>query len=168
MPFAHRLSYALVMQRVKLFLYIDGAIVAVGAIFFLIAMARRKQTFFKDDLWAERKVAERTGKLAEFEAKVDQKILLEHRPDPKEKPEPRSPAPEFRLPNFNGKPHEILGIPANPTADLIARAHKHWIKRYHPDRVSHLGSGYAEQARRRAEQLNTARQTLLKAISAKK
>jgi DnaJ-domain-containing protein 1 len=149
------------MKRIQLFLMIDGAVVLAFGIFILAMLNRKQDSHFRDDLWAERKKAEKEGKLPEFEAKVDQKILLEHRPDPKERePEPQETA-GFRVPNFRGKPHEILGIPAGADAALINKAYKHWIKRYHPDRVTHLGKGYVEQARRRAEQLNTARQAML-------
>lgn len=139
---------------------------AVGAIFLLILYARRgNPSHFRDDLWEERKEAEKQGKLPEFEDKVDKKILLEHRPDPRDPKTEPAQAAAFKVPNFRGKPHEVLGIPANPNADLVNRAFKHWMKRYHPDRVTHLGKGYVDQARRRAEQLNTARQTLLAGIA---
>jgi DnaJ-domain-containing protein 1 len=149
------------MKRIQIFLLIDGAVILAFAIFILRKLSNRGiESQFRDDLWAERKNAEKLGKLPEFEDKVDNKILLEHRPDPKEKPEPVAPQ-EFRVPSFRGPPHEVLGIPANADVSLVNRAFKHWIKRYHPDRVTHLGKGYVEQARRRAEQLNTARQSLL-------
>jgi DnaJ-domain-containing protein 1 len=84
---------------------------------------------------------------------------------PKAAPRPAPAPPEFKIPNFRGKPHEILGIPENASADLVTRSHKFWIKRYHPDRVSHLGQTYIDQARRRAEQLNSARHYLLQALA---
>lgn len=68
----------------------------------------------------------------------------------------------FRAPNFAGRPHEVLGIPQNATKEQVLAAYKHWIKRYHPDRVQHLGPGYVKQANQRAEQLNDARVILLK------
>ena len=92
---------------------------------------------------------------------MDARILLEHRADPGEKKEEKGAKPTFRTPNFRGSPCEVLGIEPNSTPEQINAAYKYWIKRYHPDRVSHLGEAYVEQARRRAEQLNTARQALL-------
>lgn len=153
-------------EKLKLFLMVDAGIILVFLVFILHKLNRRGiETQFKDDLWAERKEAEKTGRLPEFEAKVDNKILLEHKQDPKDPDEAPAPStPAFKVPNFRGPPHEILGIPAKHTADLVNKAFKHWIKRYHPDRVTHLGSGYVEQARRRAEQLNTARNALLKGL----
>lgn len=146
----------------KLFLWADGAIVVAGLLFFLLLLIRRNSnpSNFRDDLWAEKKKRE-------AEDLVDKKILLEHRPDPKDKLEAEKPLPqakkeEFQVPNFRGKSHEILGIPFGSSKELVLRAYKHWIKRYHPDRVSHLGAKYVEQARRRAEQLNTARDELVK------
>lgn len=148
------------MNKLQLFLLADGAIILIGLIFFLILYLRRggSENRFRDDLWAEKK------KQA-VEDQVDKKILLEHRPDPKDpEPKPAATGREFAVPNFRGKPHEILGIRAFPNRELVMRAYKHWIKRYHPDRVAHLGEKYVEQARRRAEQLNTARDELLKSL----
>ena len=82
------------------------------------------------------------------------------RPGPASRP---TGSTEFRAPNFNGAPHEVLGVAAGADETLIGRAHKYWIKRYHPDRVNHLGPGYVEQARRRSEQLNAAREAMLRA-----
>ncbi|MGZ3693048.1 MAG: J domain-containing protein [Bdellovibrionota bacterium] len=150
------------MQRIKAFLLLDGAMLSAMGIFLLYKLNQKSYSHFKDDLWAERKTAEKLGKLPEFEDKVDNKILLEHRPDPAEKEESTASGSQaFRTPNFRGGPHDVLGIPANADTSLVNRAFKHWIMRYHPDRVTHLGTGYVEQARRRSEQLNTARQALL-------
>jgi len=55
-----------------------------------------------------------------------------------------------------------LGVSAHASEEEINLAFRHWIKRYHPDRVSHLGKQYIDQARRRAEQLNSARAALMK------
>lgn len=152
------------MEKIKLFLLFDGALILLGAIFLFVKLNGRKHSHFREDLWAERKKAEKEGRLPEFEDKLDKKILIEHRQDPKEPDEaPSATAPSFKVPNFRGKPHEVLGVPANADVSLVNRAFKHWIKRYHPDRVAHLGAGYVEQARRRAEQLNSARQALLSA-----
>lgn len=154
------------MSKLKLFLLADGVIVAIGLAFFLYLFLRKKNdNAFRDDLWEQKKQqAKETG--------MDRKIELEYRPDPKDEEEktekilkkPASPPPEFRVPNFYGKPHEVLGLPVNPSKDQVARAYKHWIKRYHPDRVTHLGQKFVDQARKRAEQLNTARDQLLKSI----
>ena len=150
------------MNKLKAFLVADAFLIAGGLVFFLILFLRRNagENRFREDIWEKKKRA--------AEDQVDRKILLEHRPDPAEAEEkPASPGTskeEFAMPNFRGRPHEILGIPPHPHRDLVTRAYKHWIKRYHPDRVAHLGETYVAQARRRAEQLNTARDELLKAI----
>ena len=167
------------VQKLKIFLWADGLIILLAVIFFVVMYLRRgNKNQFRDDLWEKRKPLDPKQRAAEDQ--IDQKILLEHRPEPGDaepeapKPQPESqpkPAPrraEFQLPNFRGKPHEVLGVPANADADLIGRAYKHWIKRYHPDRVTHLGPNYVDQARRRAEQLNTARQALIQAILQRK
>lgn len=71
----------------------------------------------------------------------------------------------YRTPNFSGRPHEVLGVAQNATKEQVLGAYKHWIKRYHPDRVQHLGPAYVKQANQRAEQLNEARIVLLKRFS---
>lgn len=154
----------MVMDRVKQFLLIDGIIVAVGILFFLWTFLRRKSdSHFREDLWRDIKdPAKREKAKIAYEDKVDKKILLSHRPDAQEASEKgEAGRNNFKLPNFRGKPHEILGIPADASAEIISKAHKFWMKRYHPDRVTHLGDSYVEQARLRAEQLNTARQAML-------
>lgn len=165
------------MFRMKLekFLVLEGLAVLIGLAFFAWQYLRpRGENRFRDDIWKHKPRGKSSGedtRLA-FEDQVDKKILLEHRPDPTEAPDESSKGadtrPPFRVPNFRGKPHEILGIPPDADAETIAKAHKHWIKRYHPDRVSHLGGAYVEQARRRAEQLNTARQEMLRIAAQRK
>jgi DnaJ-domain-containing protein 1 len=155
------------VEKLKLFLIADGVIVVAGLILFVVLYLRRTPASqFRDDLWAEKKKQVAEAKRQAAEDKVDQKILLEHRPeagDPDEKTEPMGPRvrPLFRTPNFRGKAHEVLGVPREAERELVLKAYKHWIKRYHPDRVSHLGQKYVDQARRRAEQLNSARDELL-------
>jgi DnaJ-domain-containing protein 1 len=158
------------MNKLKVFLISDGVFVAGGILLFLLFFFRsRRQSQFRDDLWTEKKRRETEARQQAFEDQADKKILLEHRSDPKDPEEPAGPRakPEFWIPNFRGEPHEILGVSVIANRDTILRAYKHWIKRYHPDRVSHLGPKYVEQARRRAEQLNSARDQLLKALGGK-
>lgn len=165
------------MTRLQLFLIVDGVIVAGGLLFFVILFLRRGNAgHFKDDLWQHPpKTPEEAEARRKIEEKVDQ-LLLGHEPEPepereaKPRGEPAAARPaarkaEFQLPNFRGQPHEVLGVPATADADLIGRAYKHWIKRYHPDRVHHLGTQYVNQARRRAEQLNSARQALVQRLA---
>jgi DnaJ-domain-containing protein 1 len=155
------------MSKVQIFLIVDGVVIVGGLLFFLLMFLRKKESNFRDDLWVEKKRQEDVARKIAVEDQVDKKILLEHRSDPMDSEEKTAPievkqAPEFRVPNFRGKAHEVLGVPIDANKELIQKAFKHWIKRYHPDRVSHLGSRYVEQARRRAEQLNSARDELLR------
>lgn len=153
------------MNKLKLFLVADGVIVAIGLVFFLVLFLRRGQNnAFRDDLWKEKKRQAEEGKKRAFEDQVDKKILLDHKADPKDPEETPQAKAQFRVPNFHGKAHDILGVPAGSPRELVMKAYKHWIKRYHPDRVAHLGGKYVEQARRRAEQLNSARDELLKTV----
>ena len=154
------------MTKVQLFLVADGLIVVGGlALFAWMYFRKGGETHFKDDIWKQKAAEEkRQNQRLAYEDQVDKKILIDHKPDPKDPDELKAksePIP-FKAPNFRGKPHEILGIPSDANAETISKAHKFWIKRYHPDRVTHLGPNYIEQARKRAEQLNTARQAMLK------
>lgn len=152
------------MNKLTGFLLFDGIFVFVCLIlFFLMYRRKSRETHFRDDIWKEEGKVRRQA----YEDQLDKKILLEHRADPAEQEGEKSPTseekslPSFKVPNFSGSPHEILGIPSNASDEIIGAAFRHWMKRYHPDRVSHLGKQYVEQARRRAEQLNTARTALL-------
>lgn len=153
------------MNKVQFFLIGDGAIVVGGlALFAWLYFRNKNESHFKDDIWKKQAAEKRENQRIAYEDQVDKKILLEHKPDPKD-PEEKPVAQEsipFKAPNFRGKPHEILGIPSDASPELVGKAYKFWIKRYHPDRVTHLGAKYVEQARLRAEQLNSARQIMLK------
>jgi hypothetical protein len=164
------------MDKVKLLFLGNGAFLLLSALFFLWLWNRKKkETFFRDDLWQREWDAknEGAGLNSAKAASVDQKILLDYKEEESSSPRPKEakkastkgPGPslssEFRVPNFKGRPHEVLGVSLHATVDQVRRAHKHWIKRYHPDRVTHLGASYVEQARLRAEQLNAARDRLL-------
>ena len=50
----------------------------------------------------------------------------------------RSPSP--------GNPYDILGIPRDASWDQIQAAYKEGIKKYHPDKVAHLGDEFAQLA----------------------
>lgn len=149
------------MKKDDVFLLLNGAVVGVGLIFFLRWYFHREESGFRDDHWlrgGKRPPRKPGGASLRLEQKIDQKILLDYRPEPGAE----ESKPEFRSPNFHGKPHEVLGIPSQSDPATINAAFRHWMKRYHPDRVTHLGPEYVEQARRRAEQLNTARAALLR------
>ena len=154
------------------FFLLSSAVAVVTLFLFGRGIFSKKESQFRDDLWVKRQKEERAKQQRLVEDSIDKKILLEHRPDPLDQPaeetESHAEAPKaapknpFEYPNFRGAPHEILGIPLTADVETINKAFKFWIKRYHPDRVAHLGGRYVEQARRRSEQLNTARQELLR------
>lgn len=144
-----------------------------GVIAFVVVMlalrflkSRRDETQFRDDLWS---ADTRRGPVApaQIERTLDY-LALDPPPAATDKaaektdkvPRP-DPAP-YRPPNFRGKPHEVLGIAPEADRETILAAYKYWIKRYHPDRVQHLGPGYVKQANARSEQLNEAKTILLK------
>ncbi|MDW7711144.1 MAG: J domain-containing protein [Deferrisomatales bacterium] len=50
------------------------------------------------------------------------------------------------------RPHadfEVLGVPPSATAEEVKRAYRELVKKYHPDRVSHLGDEFRELANRK-------------------
>jgi len=152
------------MDKLKAFLIIDGVIIGLAFLaFFYFYNRKNRESFFRDDLWNREentlwsfrpRKKMKTLNHAD-EEKIDKKILLEG-------PHEQQPKYNFKIPNFLGAPHEILGVSAHASEEEINLAFRHWIKRYHPDRVSHLGKQYIDQARRRAEQLNSARAALMK------
>lgn len=163
------------MDKLKAFLIFDGAFVAVFlTVFFIYFLRRKGDSHFRENLWAsdpvlsgEKKNLTKEEQLRKnaFEENIDKKILLDHKKDSVEMAASEKKSPNFKVPNFNGAAHEILGISQDASVEEVSAAYRHWIKRYHPDRVTHLGRQYVEQARRRAEQLNTARQFLLERIA---
>lgn len=154
-------------------LLLNGAIVFVVVLLAFRFLNSRRESQFRDDLWEEG--AQKKGKASvdqihrtidyialEGPEEVTEKVV---RPKAKEKTAKTRVAPEpspYKAPNFRGKAHEILGISADADRDTIHAAYKYWIKRYHPDRVQHLGPGYVKQANARAEQLNDAKAAMLK------
>ncbi|MCO5142828.1 MAG: J domain-containing protein [Oligoflexia bacterium] len=158
------------MSRLKAFLIADGIIIVIGIIFFAFLLLRRQKNDqgFRDDLWVEQERKRSfTGNSKVVEDQIDQKILLEDnrvKPEQTQAQQAQQSKSEFRYPNFRGGPYEILGVPASADKELVTRAYKHWMKKYHPDRVSHLGSQHIEQAKVRAGQLNRAREEILKRI----
>ncbi len=137
----------------------EAGLVVFGFVLFSFIYRRMRESpsGFKENIWDD---APPTRKVLP-EDKVDHTIRLEHKPLAQDEASPpKSKIP--KAPFFRGTPHEVLGVSKQATETEILAAYKYWIKRYHPDRVTHLGAKYVEQARRRAEQLNAARDFLVK------
>jgi hypothetical protein len=60
-------------------------------------------------------------------------------------------------------PHEILGIGPNASKKEIQTAYKDAIKKYHPDKLSHLGEEFSNLANEKFLEIQTAYDTLMKA-----
>jgi len=58
--------------------------------------------------------------------------------------------------------HDILGISANATWKEIQTAYKEKIKRYHPDKVSHLGEEFSDLANEKFLEIQRAYEALEK------
>jgi hypothetical protein len=52
--------------------------------------------------------------------------------------------------------HEILGVPAEATADQIRDAYKHLISKYHPDKVESLGQELKDLAEHKTQEITAA------------
>jgi hypothetical protein len=52
--------------------------------------------------------------------------------------------------------HEILGVPAEASADQIRDAYKHLISKYHPDKVDNLGQELRDLAEHKTQEITAA------------
>lgn len=64
--------------------------------------------------------------------------------------------------NIPRTPHEILGVRSNASKKEIQAAYKEAIKKYHPDKVSHLGDEFATLANEKFVEIQNAYDTLMK------
>ena len=153
------------------FLIVSGIISAFIVWRAVEFMKGRDSTGFKENLWSEKTdPALLQPKPMQVEQTVDY-VAMEGQEQGDKTDKMVRPGDEavkrreFRTPKFHGRPHEVLGIEKNADEEIVMRAYKYWIKRYHPDRVQHLGAGYVKQAHIRSEQLNEARQILMRRFS---
>lgn len=167
-------------EAAQLSLAVNGFLVAILMIAAYRFLGTRRTSEFREDLWDASQKS--PGEIARLKDAVDQIALggpeVEEettertlRPEneditaPGPKPAERLRVPKsdspFATPKFTGKPHEVLGISEAADRATVLAAYKHWIKRYHPDRVQHLGPGYVYAANKRTEALNFAKDTLL-------
>lgn len=65
---------------------------------------------------------------------------------------------------IDGKPHEILGVPALATEEQIQKAYRELMKRYHPDLIGRPGSREWQDAQKIAEAINRARNELIERL----
>ena len=59
-------------------------------------------------------------------------------------------------------PYEVLGISPNATEDQILTAYKQAVKKYHPDKVAHLGEEFSSLANKKFIEIQTAYDILKK------
>ena len=59
-------------------------------------------------------------------------------------------------------PYEVLGIDRNASRDEIKRAYRELAKKYHPDRVAHLGKEHQDGAEEKFRQVQQAYEQLQK------
>ncbi|WP_216326003.1 J domain-containing protein [Deinococcus aestuarii] len=60
-----------------------------------------------------------------------------------------------------GEPHEVLGVGPDASPEEIRAAYRDLAKKYHPDRVGHLGPEFRQLAERRMQAINAAYRKLL-------
>jgi len=65
--------------------------------------------------------------------------------------------------HFPKTPYEILGIGSNASKKEIQTAYKEAIKKYHPDKLSHLGEEFSDLANEKFLEIQKAYDTLIKA-----
>src|SRR5262249_32838677 len=58
-------------------------------------------------------------------------------------------------------PYEVLQVMRGATKEEIKAAYFNMIKRYHPDKVSHLGKEFQDIAEKKAQEINRAYETLM-------
>jgi len=73
-------------------------------------------------------------------------------PRPRVGPSPRRPGIDDR----GSRPHEVLGVDEDASADEIRRAYQQKMREYHPDRVANAGAELRELAERRSKEINAA------------
>lgn len=59
-------------------------------------------------------------------------------------------------------PHEILGVSKNASKEEIRSAYRRQARRYHPDKVSHLGEEFQQLAKVRFQEIQKAYEILLR------
>jgi len=59
-------------------------------------------------------------------------------------------------------PYDILGIRADATKEEITAAYKRAVKKYHPDKLSHLGEEFSSLANEKFLEIQRAYDTLMK------
>ena len=124
----------------------DG--VVLGTIFYLIRYGRLPNFFFKKQ-GPYKQPFDRNN--ANFTFKKNQQQA--------KGPSDRKKASSSNIPKT---PYDILGI--NPAASKkeIQKAYKEAIKKYHPDKLSHLGEDFSDLANEKFLEIQTAYDTLMK------
>lgn len=169
---------ALKLENVKMGILAFIAIMGIPLfLVYVLQGIRKRESLFKDNLWDKLPPEERERRIDQHILQIgDQREKREAKQEAKSAPRPQAqqpagsnPGPQpklrFQSPNFNGPPHAVLGLPAQHSKEDVQAAYKHWIKRYHPDHVNHLGVRFIEQAQKRTLQLNAAKDALLQRFS---
>ncbi len=105
-------------------------------------------------------------KLKKNQSDLTPKLAKELKPETSHtEPRPHKTGP-FRLEGFvgDGRPFEILGVPADANEKMIRAAHRELMKRYHPDLVGRPGSREWQDAQKIAETINRARDEFLQKL----
>lgn len=147
----------------ELLFFVNGFLVAI-IVFQCVRFLRSRgqQNQFKDSLWEGTTNPRIVGPAEEEVQKVVDTLAWEGSKNPVQEDTKKVYRKRKKVPNFEGSPYEVLTVSPGASREEILSSYKYWIQRYHPDRVQHLGPGYIKQATYRSEQLNKARNILLK------
>jgi DnaJ-class molecular chaperone len=76
------------------------------------------------------------------------------------------PPPPLQLPgiNLNGEPHEVLGIRADASEEVIMKAYKDAIKRFHPDRIQGQAQDQIRFYQEASARINDAKNAMIKRL----
>lgn len=77
-------------------------------------------------------------------------------------PNPGKTTKKTGTPPQQKTPYDILGIKKNATKKELQTAYKEAIKKYHPDKLSHLGEEFSTLANEKFLEIQTAYESLLK------
>jgi DnaJ-domain-containing protein 1 len=159
-------SAKIVMTNIieEIFYLVTGLI-----ILFLIAKGSRQRKRREEEAKAQEqrrrdnenaRVRERERQANEARKKAEENRRLEEERAQKERRQRQGTRSNKQAPD----PYEVLQVTRGASRQEIKAAYLSMIKRYHPDRVSHLGKEVQDIAEKKAKEINEAYDTLMSSL----